>query len=129
MSEELKAIFPVKKITVAEMPFEIKPFTFGQLPKVMKLMEKVAGPVQTAYKEGKSSDPATIMGIFATGGEDLIELMADAIKAPKEFVSNLDSDEGIKLLVTFIEVNKDFFIQRILPLIKDKFKIDLNGQT
>lgn len=127
MSDNLSKIFPAKKITVAEMPFEIKPFSFGQLPKLMKLMEKIAPTVQLAVREGKEKEVSTYLSILSTGGEDLLQLMADSIKAPKEFVDNLDSDEGIKLLIEFVEVNKDFFIQRVLPLIQEKFGHLLTG--
>lgn len=128
MSDSLSKIFPAKEIIIAEMPFTLKPLTFGQLPKVMKLMEKLAGPVQKAVREGKQNDISTVIMLFAEGGDGLIEVMAESIKAPKEFVENLDSDEGIKFLNTFLEVNKDFFIQRVLPLIQEKMGSLQTGQ-
>jgi hypothetical protein len=122
MSTEIQKIFPEVNLELAGKEFKIVPFKFGQMPKIMKLMEKLAVPAQKAIREGTTHDITTVFGLMAEGGVELIQLMAEGIKVPVEFVENLDQEDGVKLLAAFIEVNKDFFVQRVLPLIQSKLK-------
>lgn len=116
---ELEVLFPEGKIiNISGSDITIKPFTFGQLPKVMKLMKKLGG---LAIKNG-NIDFATALDVFADGGDELSVLMAECINKEVLFVTNLQMDEGLALIAAFIEVNSDFFIRKVLPMLKHDLK-------
>lgn len=116
---ELEILFPQgKEVILKEKVFTIKPFTLGQIPKVMQFMQKVAVPAQAAVYSGKAQDAATLMAIFAEAGEDIIKLVSAIIKEPVEFVTELEMDESVELIQAIIEVNKDFFSKKVAPILK-----------
>lgn len=114
----IEVLFPEVELTIGGEVIKIKPFTFGELPKVMKVMSKVAIPAQAALNNGTISDIGSTIQIFAEGGDDLIAIMATNIGKPVSFINNLAQDEGIKLLKAFYEVNASFFKGSVLPLLK-----------
>lgn len=130
-TEELQTLFPDESITVNGEELKIKPLTFGQLPKALKVMEKLGGLfVQTFGKEDATQ--ADMLSFLAQGGDELLELICMGVGKPKSWFDNVPMDEGIQLSIKFVEVNSSFFTQRVLPLlvkvtpaVKDK----ITGQT
>jgi hypothetical protein len=113
---ELAVIVPNPKIIeLSGEKIEIKPFTFGQLPKVMELIAKLTEPASQI----KSFQTQELAKIFSVFGEDIIQVLSVCLNKPVDFINNLRQDEGILLVKTFIEVNADFFTQTVLPLVKD----------
>ena len=119
MSDELQTLFPGKDVVIAGQTVCVRPFSFGQLPKVMKLMGRLSAPVLAAQNAGEKIDPMVLFGLLADGGDELIELMASSSGLQVSTIKNLESDEGIVLLAAFIEVNGSFFVQKVLPLVKE----------
>lgn len=116
---ELEILFPQGiEVTLKEELFTVKPFTLGQIPLVMAAMQKIAGPAQAALYSGKAQDAATLMGIFAVAGEDIIKLIAKIINKPEEYVNSLEMDESVKLIEAIVNVNKDFFLKKVTPILK-----------
>jgi len=125
MTEELETIFPTNttEVKVGGKSINLKPFTFGQLPRVMKLLSKLTS--EDSPVVGKNfTDSAVLMQVFALFGDDIIELIAYCINEPKEFVANLSQTEAIQLVTKFLEVNSDFFIKSVMPAMREK----LSGQ-
>lgn len=117
---DLNTIFPaVKVLNVGGEELTIRPFTFGQLPKVMAVLTKLSEPASKLYA-GNIKDISLISELFASCGEDIIGLMALCLGKPVDFINNLSQDEGIALVTAFIEVNSDFFIQKVLPTVKNQ---------
>lgn len=107
MSEDIKVLFPGKEVQAAGEVFTISPFTFGQLPKVAQCF----AAIQTKMQSGN------LIEIAAAGGEDLLMLLCLAVKKPRAWFDTLASDEGLQLMAAVIEVNRDFFVQRMSPVL------------
>ena len=122
MSNELATLFPGKEINLATgETITIKPFTFGQLPKAIKIGQKIGGLLAEMYKQGKFEDQsktsANLMLILSEGGEDLLGLIGLGINKPRDWFDNLQGDDGINLTIAFLEVNIDFFTKKMMPQI------------
>ena len=107
MSEDIKTLFPGKEITVGGETFTISPFTFGQLPKVAQCF----AAIQSKMSSGN------MIEIASAGGEDLLALLCISVKKPRAWFDTLPSDEGLALMATVIEQNRDFFVQRMSPVL------------
>lgn len=121
--DELKTIFPGQTVELSDGPITVSPLTFGQLPKAMALSRNIAGPIMATLS--KSADASAIMSIVADGGEDFIDLMALGTGIPRAKFNTMSADDGVKLASAFLEVNLDFFTQKVLPLVQ-KMLTDLN---
>ena len=119
MSNELTTLFPTgKEITISAENLTIKPFKFGELPKVFKIVQPMAAAFATL--QAQRENPATaIAGLIATGGDHILDLMVIGSHKPREWIDNLDMDEGATLLTAILEVNADFFIRKVLPIVMD----------
>lgn len=113
--DELKVLFPENKVTLSNgAVIEIKPFTFGQLPKAIGLSKELFGVARKLYEN--EADSAELIGeMFATGGENFIELISMSIQKPREWFNELPADDGLSLATVFLEVNLSFFAQKVLP--------------
>lgn len=114
--DELQTLFPEKIIKVHGEDLVLKPLTFGQLPKAIKIVEKLGGLFETTFKKSKVTDANTVMKFITLGGDDFIDLMCLGVGKPREWFDTLPMDEGISLTISFIEVNVSFFTQRVLPM-------------
>lgn len=127
MSEEIQTLFPGKEVILSDGEIiNMKPFTFGQLPKAMKIGQKLGMLLADLYKQGKFEDQsnvsANLMVIIGEGGEDLIELMGLGIGKPRAWFDNLQGDDGITLTIAFLEVNIDFFTKKMMPQLSAAIK-------
>ena len=120
---DLQTIFPGKDIQISGQTVTVKPFTFGQLPKVMKLINKLSA-VQTG---SGNIDTNMLLGLLAEGSDDLVDLIASSSGLSAQTINLLQPDEGIELLAAFLEVNGDFFVQKVLPIIKKLVEKHLTG--
>lgn len=111
---DMNTLFPNHEFKVNDEVIVIKPFTFGQLPKVLKLSSSFYGAVQPIFEQNEDMVSA-VSQVIAIGGDDLIELLGMSINKPREWFDSIQSDIGIQLLAEFLEVNLSFFAQRILP--------------
>jgi hypothetical protein len=115
---DIQTIFPGKEVKISGETVTVKPFTFGQLPKVMKLLNKLSGPILASQSAGEAIDTTMLFGLLAEGSDDLVSLISASSGLSVQTINLLQQDEGIELLAAFIEVNGSFFVQRVLPLIK-----------
>ena len=51
-----------------------------------------------------------------------MQLMMIGTKKPREWVEDLEMDQGVEVITAVFEVNADFFTQKVLPLINVKMK-------
>ena len=107
---DLEVLFPDgKTVTVAGEGITVKPFTFGQIPKVVGTVKKLAGVVQ--------GDQIDVLDAIEKGGEDLLALAAFVVGKPRAWFDAVPTDEGVELLKAIFEVNLDFFAKRVRPLL------------
>lgn len=51
--------------------------------------------------------------------DEMTGMMCLATDQTPEFFDTIDPDEGIKIIVAMVEVNKDFFVQKVLPMLSE----------
>lgn len=117
---ELETLFPGKEVTLSSGEvIKVEPFKFGQLPLALKLTQKLGGLLAEMYKSGelknKDKTVTNVMFILSEGGEDLMTLMGLCIGKERVWFDTLQGDDGIKLTIAFLEVNIDFFTQKMMP--------------
>lgn len=117
---EIQTLFPGKEVTISTgETITIKPFTFGQLPKALKLSQKIGQSLASAYNDGKLTDSkqaiTSAIECLADGGEEIIELVMLATGKPRTWFDTVPGEDTIDILNAFVEVNKDFFTQKIIP--------------
>lgn len=132
---DLAVLFPngVDVIVNGEL-INIKPFTFGQLPKVTQLLQPVIGSLVSsglvAFDGGdmRIADdwPMRMVEIMAAG-EPLVELTALAAKKDRVFMDTIGMDDGVALVRATIEVNADMFSKKILPMVSKAVTAQAGG--
>lgn len=115
---DLQTLFPNAVVELSSGTVEVKPFTFGQLPLVLKKARTIYSGISHLL-DGGANEAAVVLEIMAVGGDDLFDLVAISIGKDKSFFDTLQMDEGVKLVSVFLEVNLSFFVQRVLPQFKD----------
>ena len=129
---DLKILLPDEEISIGGESLLLKPFPFGKLPKVIKhagviigLFSSLPNSIYTTKGELNLEDPAVLiimMQHFAESSDVLIEIACLGTGKSREWIEDLDPYDGIFLLLKIWEVNKDFFTQRLAPLLQ-KYKI------
>lgn len=121
---EIQTLFPGKEITLSTGEvINIKPFTFGQLPKALKIGQKLGVLLADLYRQGKFEDQTNVssnlMVIVGEGGEDLLDLIGLGIGKPRAWFDELQGNDGITLTIAFLEVNIDFFTKKMMPQLSE----------
>lgn len=127
-----KEVEKAKAVFVRPMPFRRWPQALAHLSGVIKALPSVDLDLNNlttigflaAHLIGNAND-----SIFA-----VLELATDE---DGEFFDRIDLDDGVRITQAVIEVNKDFFVQKVLPLVseiapalKDKLTpMSTSGQT
>lgn len=115
---EMTTLFPGKELTLNNgSKVMIVPLKFGQIPKALAFVDKINSKVTLVT--GQSVSPQEfMMKAMSVAGEDLFELLSYAMKTPREWFDELDADEGLNIIMTFVEVNFSFFVQKVGPLLQ-----------
>ena len=133
--DALDTLFPDHSVELSTGEvIKLKPFTFGQLPKALKLSKSLFGLIShlfTDEAQDANVRSAIIGEVFATGGEEFIQLIALGINKPRAWFDDLAAHDGIRLAGSFLEVNVGFFAQNVIPEIKKGMaklsKVKVNG--
>lgn len=121
MADKLAVMFPQgKSLSIQDTNLTIKPFKFGELPKVFKAIEPISSTLFSALQGSNQFE--MIAGMIANGGDSVIDLMVIGSRQPRDWIEQLDLDEGIELLTSIVEVNADFFIRKVLPGLNDRLE-------
>lgn len=121
MTDETNIIFPsTKQISIGEETLTLTPIKFGQLPKALLIVQRIGALLIEHVKDNTIQTPVAMLEIAALGGEDLIQLVAFGVGKPREWFDTLDADTGLEILISFVEVNLDFFTKRVLPMLNSK---------
>lgn len=129
MTNELNTLLPQgKELNIRNENLAIKPFKLGELPKVFKAIDPISKALFDSLSNG-GNQVEMITGLVANGGENLIDLMAIGSKKSREWVEDLELDEGIELFGAILEVNASFFVQKVLPNLNKRMEAIQAGQT
>lgn len=120
VQKELEVLFPQgKQITVKGETLNVTPFKLGELPKLFKIVEPIFGSIQELTNLG-SNKALLFTSLMSKDGESFILLASMGIRKPVEWVNDLDLDEAADVLLTVIEVNLSFFVQKVLPNLNER---------
>ncbi|MFZ6775798.1 hypothetical protein ACO0LD_03125 [Undibacterium sp. Ji83W] len=110
--DDLSKIIPtVKTIIIAGESLPIQPFKVGRLPLVLTAVQPIAY-VLMGNAQGSKLD---MLNLVIAHTDDSLNLLSVLANKPRDWVDGLDIDDAVTLLTALLEVNIDFFIQRVLP--------------
>lgn len=112
-----RVVVPTREVTIRGADnkpekIEIRPFKFGQMTKVLKHVG-----VLMAYADDLGD--IDIVAAFQGATEEIFELLKLNLRKEEQWLDNLEMDDGFALAVAMVEVNQDFFVQHVLPLISE----------
>lgn len=117
--DELDVMFEEpKSFQVGDETITIRPFKFGELPKVIALLRGVGGTFAHHQRAGSLNTVEAMMDIIAVGGEQLILTLALNTGKPREYFDSLDMDVGTQILIDFLGMNIGFFTNKVLPMLQ-----------
>lgn len=113
--KELDILFAQgKPIKVNGVDLVIKSFKMGQLPRVFKALEPLSEVLATSYT---GSQLQLVSKMLAASGDSVITLLEVGSGQPREWVEDLDMEQSLELATAIMEVNSNFFLQRVLPIL------------
>jgi hypothetical protein len=117
--DELEILFEgPKTFQVGDETITIRPFKFGELPKVIALLRSVGGTFAHHKSQNTLNTVEGMMDIIAVGGENLIASLAMNTGKPREYFDTLDMDVGTQIMIDFVGINIGFFTKRVLPMLQ-----------
>jgi hypothetical protein len=103
---DLEILLPERSITIGGEEIPVSPFKFGQFKKVLAIVQKVGGYLDTSPQEWINSL-----------GDDAIESLATlalfCIPKDRTWLDELPGDQAFDLFLKVLEVNADFFARKI----------------
>lgn len=121
--DEVSVLFEEPKTFIINaQEVTVRPFKFGQLPQVLKLLRSVGGLFAHYQSQGKLNSMEAVMHIVGEAGDDLINALVLNTGKSREFWDNVDSDTGLEVMIHFLIVNIGFFTKRVLPHLQTAMK-------
>jgi hypothetical protein len=104
-------------VEVGSESVEVLPLKFGQFGAFTRAVQPMIADMNMAFSEDKAEGTFAIdiAVLLSKHCEALIKSVAVAIEKPLEWVESLGMDDAIKLIQAVLEVNMDFFAQRLVP--------------
>lgn len=96
----------------------VSPLTVRQIPAFARAIKPSFPELASVFgglMDGAEIDPQVIVDLLADHGDALIDATAVATGKPAEWIGESDAAEFIGLVRAVIEVNADFFAQRLGP--------------
>ena len=125
MIDQLEILEPqAKAVEYRGERLEIQPLTIGMLPKFVRL----ARPVIDALLEADlAQSPAgaevdLLLEVIGDHGEAVIAAAALVTAKPQAWIEAGDPAEFVELATAIFEVNRDFFIRKLAPLLAGRAK-------
>lgn len=101
-----------RNVTVSGESLVITPVTIGQYPAFARAVR----PLVPAFA-GKG-DEIDVLELLAEQGDQVLDVVCVAIGREREWVGKMQPDAFIEVAQAVIEVNLNFFVQRLLPRIE-----------
>lgn len=96
-------------VMFAGREIQVRPLTIGQIPGVMRALKGV--------DLSRGLDLADVPALIADHGEGVMLAVSVATGVTLDEVKASPVDEFVALLTAVIEVNADFFVQRVAPVL------------
>ncbi len=127
---DLETLFPGREIAIGDKSLMLKPLSFGQLPRAAKLLQPIAKSLngnglfafdgKTGVLRMASDWPMRLIDIMADSGDVVMAFLALASGQDAAWIEALAPDDGVLLARHVIEINSDFFVQKVLPVVMPK---------
>lgn len=111
MTDDLKTLVPQEVVTGVE----VHPFKFIQIPRVMEVLGQYLNVLGSLDDLDLNS---VAQMLLLDGGEGIFELILLSTGKDRAWLETLSSDEGVLILAKVIELNFDFFVQRVTPVLE-----------
>ncbi len=116
---DIQAVIPQSdELTIAGEVIKIEAAKVGKLPQILQVIQPIAHLI-TNVKSGERPDLSGLFMLYASDALELTSILADKSRA---WVDSLNIDDALNLFTRLLEVNLDFFISRVLPLVADAMK-------
>ena len=138
-TNDLSVLIPEPVVVIVKgESITIRQMKMKQLPKIMRVVAPYYESLKlTKEKATKNGGALDLLGIVMSYIEPVSDTVAILVEKDRAWIDELDIDEMVRLLELVIEVNVDFFIQKVLPSLSRLVKElggamkapDLIGQT
>ena len=118
----LEKIVPTPiRIDIAGERLSLTPIKTRELPAMMRAI----GPILAEIQSGD------ILGALATNADSMVDAVAIGSRKPREWVDELDLDALVAVAGAVLEVNADFFVRAVLPVLTKAVEglTNINGLT
>lgn len=107
--EQLVGDTPAIEVRAGGETIRVSPIKVRELSPFMKAVEPMLAMIDRTDRNQLVTD------LLVQHTDSLIRAVAIGVRKSEDFINALDIDELIELAAVVIEVNTDFFIQRVLP--------------
>lgn len=112
-NDDLAAVIPEpKSLSIAGEDVTITQIKIGRLPHVLRAVQPLTHML-------KQDGPFDLKAMFMLYADDCLTLLAALSGRERGWIDDLEIDDAIRLLAALLEINLDFFVQRVLPLLPD----------
>lgn len=120
--DDLDVLAPAAAVVMAGGErLEILPLTIGVLPALVRtarpLIDKVLAMPDLPGHDDSDDVVALVMDLVESHGEQLFDATALCTGKTSDWVQKLDLAEFAEVATTVFEVNRDFFAQKLVPLL------------
>jgi hypothetical protein len=133
MTDALDVIEPqLVQVQYLDQLLSIHPLTIGQLPRLVRTSRPVIDAVLALESIPDNDNGALltlVMDLLESHGEALYIAAAIATGTDEDWIAQGDVAEFVELARAVIEVNRDFFVQRLAPLLAARAKAANGGGT
>jgi len=121
---------PATSVVYRGKLLDLKPLTIGAVPPILRLARPAIDEVLNLEKIPDEATGELVdftITMIDRHGEALFTAVALAIGREREWVEGGDISEFIDLVRALVAVNRDFFVQRLLPLLSAQQRVQANG--
>ncbi len=104
----LEKIVPTPvRIDIADERLSLTPIKTRELPAMMRAIAPILAEIQKG----------DILGALATNADSMVDAVSIGSRKPREWVDELDLDDLVAVAGAVLEVNADFFVRRVMPIL------------
>ncbi len=109
------------RIDIADERLSLTPIKTRELPAMMRAIAPILAEIQSG----------DILGALATNADSMVEAVSIGSRKPREWVDELDLDDLVAVAGAVLEVNADFFVRAVLPMLTQAVEglTNINGLT
>lgn len=101
-------------VFIRPLPFRRWPQAIGHIAKLLEYL-----PEEGLNFSSNIDLAVWIATLAGQVSDDLFAVIELATDKKPEFFDTVDPDDGVKIIMAVIEVNKDFFTRNVMPLVND----------